>query len=107
MYACKIIPIDRTIPPLTRVFEILSLFLATPSHLSFPQIDPELLEAALLPPASTTATEAAQQRKESQGVMTGPGVTGSKKTVREIVSSIDPRVRVDGDVEDVCISLLR
>lgn len=74
---------------------------ATPSHLSFPQVDTEVLEAFLLPPASTTTLDPAQ-RKESQSAPSGPG-TGSKKTVREIVGSVDPRVRVDGDVEDVSI----
>jgi len=63
------------------------------------------LEAALLPRRSATAganpvAEAA--RKESTAALSG---LGTKKTVREIVSTIDPRVRVDPDVEDFMLEL--
>jgi hypothetical protein len=74
---------------------------AIPSHMAFPQVDPEALEAALLPqrsPTSATNPVAEAARKESSGALSG---LGTKKTVREIVSTIDPRVRVDLDVEDV------
>lgn len=66
----------------------------------FPQIDPEALEAALLPRRSTSSTNAAAEaaRKESTS---GLGGLGSKKTIREIVATIDPRVRVDAEVDDV------
>lgn len=77
-----------------------SLFLATPAHIVFPQIDTEALEAALLPRRTTSATNAAAEaaRKESTGNLSS---LGSKKTIREIVATIDPRVRVDADVDDV------
>lgn len=77
-----------------------SVYLATPAHILFPQIDTEALEAALLPRRNTSATNAAAEaaRKESTGNLSS---IGSKKTIREIVATIDPRVRVDADVDDV------
>lgn len=78
------------------------LYIATPAHLVFPQIDTEALEAALLPRRTTSSTNAAAEavRKESTGNLSS---LGSKKTIREIVATIDPRVRVDADVDDVSV----
>ena len=76
--------------------------LATPAHLVFPPFDAEALEAALLPPVtqSSAAANAAAEasRKES---LSGSSSLSGKKSVKEIVASIDPRVRVEPEVEDV------
>lgn len=87
---------------LTDLPQYLFSVIATPAHLVFPQIDAEALEAALLPPvaqSSAVANAAAEAaRKES---LSGSSSLSGKKSVKEIVASIDPRVRVEPEVEDV------
>jgi hypothetical protein len=75
--------------------------IATPAHLAFPPIDPEALEAALLPPATqASSSTAASETARKESLSAASGITG-KKNIKEIVASIDPRVRVDPQAEDV------
>ncbi|KAF8315881.1 hypothetical protein DL93DRAFT_816209 [Clavulina sp. PMI_390] len=76
------------------------VLLSTPAHLVLPTIDAEALEAMVAPRKSTNAAAEAA-RKESSATSS----LGSKKTIREIVATIDPRVRVDADVEDFMLEI--
>jgi hypothetical protein len=81
-------------------------------HLVHPQMDTEALDTSASISVADQAAAVADamnnglKKDGKNGSASGvPGMgIGAKKTVKEIIASVDPTVKVDPNVEEVCIT---
>ncbi|KAF8331916.1 transcription initiation factor TFIID subunit A-domain-containing protein [Cantharellus anzutake] len=95
-------------PTLTGGLGGASLTLCTPTLLVHPSMDTEVLDpTTTVPVDSTTAASNGPGGTStlSKDTKPGGGLVSNKRTVMDIITSVDPNVKVDPDVEDFMLEL--